>query len=188
MNYYHNFAKQLEDLESMPEPMMSERQVESRNNLRCLKEQYDAHDERCKRFELNHRYYDKMGKPISFWEFSGYSADLKYKIIAQNTFGYFFVSTVWLGLDHGFSFGLLEKNNLPYFPIIFETMIFYENDKEEIDHELHDYQERYASEEQAKQGHDAACELAAKAAYEIAEQRNKKWWDQQAKEKNKENT
>ena len=51
------------------------------------------------------------------------------------------VSTVWLGLDHGFHGGK---------PIIFETMVF---DKEGTGEDLD--QDRYTTEQQAREGHAA---------------------------------
>jgi hypothetical protein len=54
------------------------------------------------------------------------------------------VSTVFLGLDHSFGFGV---------PLLWETMIFGgEHDQ---------YQERYASREEAEKGHQRAIELAS---------------------------
>ena len=52
------------------------------------------------------------------------------------------VSTVWLGLDHGW--GSSEK------PVIFETMVF----GKDLDPLLCDSQERYTSEESAIAGHE----------------------------------
>lgn len=54
------------------------------------------------------------------------------------------VSTVWLGLDHGFGNAK---------PLIFETMVF--------DRHGHDvYQARYSTEEEARIGHERAFFLA----------------------------
>lgn len=54
------------------------------------------------------------------------------------------VSTVFLGLDHNW--------NDEGVPILFETMIFGMDDEE--------YQERYATWEEAEKGHEIACEIA----------------------------
>ncbi len=55
------------------------------------------------------------------------------------------ISTVFLGLDHSFAFG---RNHIP---ILFETMIFGGK---------HDqYQERYATWEEAEKGHKKALKL-----------------------------
>jgi len=52
------------------------------------------------------------------------------------------ISTVFLGIDHAFGRGE---------PILFETMIF--------GGEHNEYQERYATWEEAEEGHHRACEL-----------------------------
>lgn len=73
----------------------------------------------------------------------------KNRVVTQTTTEHFFVSTVFLGLDHNFSGGA---------PITFETMIFKSNDSE-ID--FHDeYQERYATWEEAEAGHSVAINWA----------------------------
>lgn len=59
------------------------------------------------------------------------------------------ISTVFLGLDHAYSF----ENTTP---ILFETMIF-GNPKFE------NYQERYSTWEEAEQGHQKAIELIFEA-------------------------
>ena len=53
------------------------------------------------------------------------------------------VSTVFLGLDHQYGDGS---------PLLFETMIF--------GGEHHDYQERFATWNEAESGHKKACKLA----------------------------
>lgn len=79
------------------------------------------------------------------------------RIVQQDTVNGYLVSTVFLGLDHSFDFGV---------PVLFETMIFdevYINDKgESVEErrELHDYQERYHTYEEAVEGHKKALELA----------------------------
>jgi hypothetical protein len=72
------------------------------------------------------------------------------------------ISTVWLGIDHNFSF------QEPRIPLIFETMIFLavpENDKFDMfgnERGLGEsvYQDRYPTEESALAGHDRAVEWA----------------------------
>lgn len=56
------------------------------------------------------------------------------------------VSTVFLGLDHSYSFS--DSNPKP---ILFETMIFGGDED--------GYQERYATWDEAVEGHKAACKL-----------------------------
>jgi hypothetical protein len=73
--------------------------------------------------------------------------DRSYSIIKQEDIRQFFISTVWLGMDHGW---MNEK------PLIFETMIFTPDDK---DNKFVDYQTRYATEEEAIEGHIRAVNL-----------------------------
>lgn len=62
------------------------------------------------------------------------------------------VSTVFLGMDHGFNEYLAEALNLPKPPpVLWETMIF--GGDEDM------YQDRYSSKQDALRGHDEACEL-----------------------------
>lgn len=93
-------------------------------------------------------YYDKEGTPISSMEEWGeLKSDREYSRIS-NTYLYsrLFpwqrarVSTVWLGIDHGF--GCSEK------PIIFETMAFPGRFWR-----VPELQDRYATEQEAQQGH-----------------------------------
>jgi len=89
--------------------------------------------------------YDRDAEPISMihwmWLIEFHP---EYKIVRHTHSGEGepWISTVWLGLDHAFHF---EGDQTP---IIFETMIF---------GGAHDqYQERYATEEQARDGHARA--------------------------------
>lgn len=59
------------------------------------------------------------------------------------------VSTVDLGLDHSFGDGL---------PLYYETMIFKKDKNGDIDFSGEDYQMRYTTEEQAKEGHKNAIQ------------------------------
>lgn len=68
--------------------------------------------------------------------------DIDYKIIEQTPIGIYFVSTVWLGLDHNWGEGP---------PLIFETMVFWRGQHSDL------YMDRYSTEEQAKNGHARAC-------------------------------
>ena len=156
----HNHAKRLKKLESLPIETLTEEQKEELNMLAKMKEDMDSFEDRMEKkyghigFGSIHTYYDKKGNSMSLWNWSGYNNDLKYKIIRQHTYGDFFVSTVWMGIDYGFP-------PIPKSPIIFETMIFIENDRE---HELNDYQLRYSTEDAAIKGHLETCQLASSAA------------------------
>lgn len=77
-----------------------------------------------------------------------------FKIVQQDTLDNgLFVSTVFLGLDHGFG----NRNREGYKPVLWETMIFNDNDTTQ------DYQERYTSYEDAVAGHQRALDYANKS-------------------------
>ena len=71
--------------------------------------------------------------------------------VGDNAIGEVRVSTVFLGLDHSFSFG---RNK----PILFETMIF--------GGRYNDFQKRYATWEEAEVGHRKAVALVKKSLKE----------------------
>lgn len=160
----HNSVILLNELEAIPEELRTEEEKMMLSYLSKSKFAMDELDEKMEN-KSSFKHYNIDGIPMSTWEWSGYISDLDYKIIKQDRFGPFFVSTVWLGLDHGFNW----ENNPEYKPLIFETMIFddEENFKEKKTHELHDFQERYSTKQQAIDGHEKACLLAAKAAHEM---------------------
>jgi hypothetical protein len=61
-------------------------------------------------------YFDKLGKPIGRDTWSHLLEDMAYRRVAWDELpGGGYVSTVWLGLDHGFGAGP---------PLIFESMTF----------------------------------------------------------------
>ena len=95
-------------------------------------------------------YFDRMGNPISVAKWAVLNEILYYKVIKQEDIGDFWVSTVWLGINHDFF------NQGP--PIIFETMIFPKKGKE-IDYDDR-YMDRYCTEEDAIAGHAKALEIA----------------------------
>lgn len=64
---------------------------------------------------------------------------LNYRIIKQDRlFNGYFISTVWLGINHNFGFGP---------PLIFETMVF--DDRGNVDLDM----KRYSTESEAIKGH-----------------------------------
>ena len=80
-------------------------------------------------------YYDRNGNEIS-------PADMamkppKYRRVLEDYVLGYWISTVWLGIDHGWGHGLA----------IFETMIW------DPHKEILDYQERYGTEVAARVGH-----------------------------------
>jgi ABC-type phosphate transport system permease subunit len=102
-------------------------------------------------------YYNRRGEPINMWEWFKLNQDGEYRRIKQDLVGTYNVSTVWLGLDHSFTGGILE---------IFETIIF---SLERIPLGLATvvFMERYATEEEAIKGHEAA--IAGLLSSEIVE-------------------
>jgi len=112
-------------------------------------------------------YYDRKGRPIGLMDWARLHEDANYLIIAQHWVRGWMVSTVWLGIDHGFSTMFSDG---PHVPVIFETMIFAPGDvrlgKEDWEAgagaagsghiDLDEYQERYATEAAAQAGHDRA--------------------------------
>lgn len=88
-------------------------------------------------------YYDKDGTPLDVMEWGKKIENRAYKRVAETTLpDGKWVSTVWLGLDHGFH-GTV--------PLIFETMVF--SSKEDMLNVVD--MERYPTTEQAEEGHKA---------------------------------
>ena len=106
-------------------------------------------------------YFDRTGHPITMRQWGelrelgldpgGKYGDGSYQRVAQDTVGEAWVSTVWLGMDHGFGFNRDPEN---YRPVIFETMIFGgKYDQTQI---------RYCTEWEAIKGHaEAVTDLRA---------------------------
>lgn len=94
-------------------------------------------------------YYNRSGEPISQQEWATLLAQEDYRRVGMDTVDdpgkpgiSVMVSTVWLGLDHGWG---------NYEPIIFETMIF--------GGDFDQWQDRYATEAEAIAGHAAALAM-----------------------------
>ena len=96
-------------------------------------------------------YYDRQGKPMDLMDWAQHIEDREYSVVAQHWIRGWMVSTVWLGLDHSFSY--IEGTP----PVIFETMVFPPGDEAGA-HGIRseDYCERYSTEEAAQAGHDRA--------------------------------
>jgi uncharacterized protein (DUF1684 family) len=102
-------------------------------------------------------YYDRQGRPMTTEQWCERLADESYKRIAETTlFDGTWISTVWLGLDHGFGDGP---------PLIFETMVFPKlgppvtiteliADPRAGDHWIEQEGHRYPTEAAALAGHD----------------------------------
>jgi len=97
-------------------------------------------------------YYDRKGQPIDLMTWARKTEDdPEYRIVAQHWVRGWMVSTIWLGLDHSFSFAEAHV------PVIFETMIFPPGDEAAEDGIWSErYKERYPTEEAAQAGHDRA--------------------------------
>ena len=94
-------------------------------------------------------YYDRKGEPLDVHHWADLFGDDGYRTIAQHWARGWMISTIWLGLDHGFGHG--------HMPLIFETMIFPPGDAASKDGAwAEEYQERYSTEEAAHAGHDRA--------------------------------
>lgn len=91
-------------------------------------------------------YFDWDGSEIKLWEWV-FKTEFMKKHVAKDTIDGRFISTVWLGLNHGWDGAIL----------IFETMIFFTAETEE-GFPNEDYQDRYSTYEAALEGHKKACE------------------------------
>lgn len=103
-------------------------------------------------------HFDRDGEPISLWEWCMLSESRDYKIVKRTRVGHAEVSTVWLGIDHGW--GMSDV------PVIFETMIFATEPtrgkllgRDREWHEADEFQERYTTEEEALRRHDEIVEF-----------------------------
>jgi hypothetical protein len=103
-------------------------------------------------------WYDRDGAPLTdYTEIEKLLGDYDYKIVEKETVTHeghdYHISTIWLGMNHNLSF-------VGDTPIIFETMIFGDNDghenfgdNDEHENYLADAARRYSTEKQAKAGH-----------------------------------
>jgi hypothetical protein len=105
-------------------------------------------------------HFDRQGEPISIRRWGelrergldpdGHYGPNSYVRVGEDTVGEAKISTVWLGMDHGFNFG--DPDN--YRPVIFETMIF--------GGEFDEHMMRYCTEAEAVKGHaEAVTDLTA---------------------------
>lgn len=90
-------------------------------------------------------WFDREGEPITAGMWEMYRGVPDYLRVAEDWIGPIWISTVWLGLDHGFS------RYPDRVPIIFETMIFGGPQDTAC--------WRYASEVEAQAGHVAVAEM-----------------------------
>lgn len=71
----------------------------------------------------------------------------KKRIVKQETIGHYWVSTVFLGINHGFGTGP---------PVLFETMVFLDKEDPHDGRESGDC-ERYCTWDEAAAGHEVVC-------------------------------
>lgn len=96
---------------------------------------------------------NKQPYEVSLEESYKLYSDINMKVVQQDKLDNgMFVSTVFLGMDHGWG----DKTDPEYKPVLFETMIFDDSRDSDTD----DYQERYTSYEDALEGHNKALEIA----------------------------
>lgn len=93
-------------------------------------------------------YFDRKGNPLTCLDWGDKFSDREYQVVKQETIGKYLISTVWVGLN------MNMFRDGP--PLIFETMIFFEQAGNK--NELCGYQERYSTEEEALIGHEKAKE------------------------------
>jgi hypothetical protein len=95
-------------------------------------------------------YYNRQGEPIhDLFEWARLFEDRDYKVVQQTTInppdgGRYFISTVWMGVDHSWGSGP---------PVIFETMVFIDEPGAEDHSSLDHYMDRYSTEAEAIAGH-----------------------------------
>jgi hypothetical protein len=96
--------------------------------------------------------YDREGHLITIEKFDELLGDPHYVRVAETDVGPYWVSTVWLGLDHSFG---------GYPPLIFETMVFVRDEAREDNRRmLFDLDAtRYPTEHEARVGHEDVCTL-----------------------------
>lgn len=148
-------------LNSIPEDERTKEDKTFLNQMLIYKKICDEADIRChelqSRFKSfkkpypNSQYYDMEGKPITSWQHYLLCEPGRATLQIAETFSNGFrISTVFLGIDH--NWGSSDR------PIIFETMIFAKTEKLEKS-DLHEYQERYCTKEEALEGHKRACNM-----------------------------
>lgn len=111
-------------------------------------------------------YRDRCGNPIPMGRWMDLSDDYHYKVLRKTPVGGVWeVSTVWLGIDHGFMGP----------PLIFETMVFEIAETNgwfgPYHESIGDHQYRYSTETQAIDGHWATVREARKRFLPIPSER-----------------
>ncbi len=98
-------------------------------------------------------YYDRDGIPISdMFVWGKLFRDHEYKRVGLDVLSGYRISTVWMGLDHGYP---------PGPPLIFETMVFREGEGDPIRLDME--MMRYSTLVDAERGHKRMVELVRAA-------------------------
>lgn len=79
--------------------------------------------------------------------------------LAQETINDYWISTVFLGLDHNFG----SSGN----PLLFETMVHYRPNKGDDGEWLDEYTRRYSTWDEAETGHQATVKLIRKLSLKV---------------------
>ena len=108
---------------------------------------------------MTDRYYDRDGRPITPEEWGRLHADRVYQRIAATTIEHgahsYWISTVWLGMDHAFGQGPSEIFETMVFPSWREPMRGLARLLGERGPDLNEEEcERYSTEAEARAGHD----------------------------------
>lgn len=114
-------------------------------------------------------WYDRAGKQITMDEASRLMGDMRYKVVRRTHYHQGTVSTVWLGLNHSFSF----RPDSP--PIIFETMVFVAHKtktrffgrEREFNMAVDEHSRRYPTEQTAIDGHAEVCAEVVERGWEF---------------------
>lgn len=99
-------------------------------------------------------HYDRDGNQITMPEWIGLSATPGYSIVKQDKISGAWISTVWLGIDHGFGHSSV--------PMIFETLVDW---PESEDAEIY----RHSTEAEALEVHESFCAKARALPHIIEE-------------------
>jgi hypothetical protein len=96
-------------------------------------------------------FFDRQLQPLGWEEYAILHSFRSYCRVDESNIGPLWISTVWLGTD----LGIWGDD-----PIVFETMIFGPDESEPLHPEMRAYVDamvRYASEDEAYQGHASVC-------------------------------
>jgi hypothetical protein len=115
------------------------------------KEMFDKTEEFYQSIHIkSSKYFDWNSLPIKAWEYHFKQGQFS-NHVAIDLINNWCISTVWLGLNHNY---FSDQK-----PLIFETMIFKDDEEMPDNEDFQNYQERYSTLEEAEEGHKRACEF-----------------------------